>query len=100
MREAHVPERRAMSSANVKVRISFDFDLQVPPALLALEHDALLKALHAALGSTVVQGMPRYPPSSSARARSPWCVTTTTWTLQSSACRPSRADCWSRPRPT
>lgn len=47
-----------MSSANIKVRISFDFDLQVPPALLALEHDALLKALHAALGSTVVQGMP------------------------------------------
>lgn len=47
-----------MSSANVKLRISFDFDLQVPDALLGLDHEPLLKALQAALGPTVMQGMP------------------------------------------
>ncbi len=47
-----------MSIANVKLRITFDFDLEVPGPLLALDHEPLLKALQAALGPTVMQGMP------------------------------------------
>lgn len=47
-----------MSKANIKLSISFDFELAAPPALLQSDHGALCKQLHEALGAMVFQGMP------------------------------------------
>jgi hypothetical protein len=47
-----------MSKANLKLRISFDFDLAAPAALTTTDHEALCRELHASLGSLVFQGMP------------------------------------------
>ncbi|ANQ86014.1 hypothetical protein [Azoarcus olearius] len=47
-----------MSKANIKLSISFDFELAAPPALLQSDHDALCRQLHEALGAMVFQGMP------------------------------------------
>ena len=47
-----------MTKPNIKLHVSFDFDLTVPEPWLQLDHDALCKALHEALGATVTQGMP------------------------------------------
>lgn len=47
-----------MTKPNLKLNVSFDFDLTVPESWLQLDHDALCKTLHQALGATVTQGMP------------------------------------------
>lgn len=47
-----------MSKANLKLRVTFDFELTAPPALLESNHDALCRQLHDALGAMVFQGMP------------------------------------------
>lgn len=47
-----------MSKANLKLRVSFDFELTAPTELLQADHDALCRQLHEALGAMIFQGMP------------------------------------------
>lgn len=47
-----------MSKANLKLRVTFDFELAAPAPLLQSDHDALCRQLHDALGAMVFQGMP------------------------------------------
>lgn len=47
-----------MSQANLKLRLTFDFELAVPPEQLAAEHEALCARLHETLGAMVIQGLP------------------------------------------
>jgi len=47
-----------MSTANARLHIAFDFELNVPDGLLELDEQALANALQAMLGSTVLNGMP------------------------------------------
>lgn len=47
-----------MSKANLKLSVTFDFELSAPSALLEGDHEALCRQLHEALGAMVFQGMP------------------------------------------
>lgn len=47
-----------MSTANFKLRVTFDFHLAVPETMAAAEHEALSQKLHALLGTVVLNGMP------------------------------------------
>ena len=47
-----------MTNANARLRITFDFDLAVPPALANGDDEALVTALRGILGNTVFGGMP------------------------------------------
>lgn len=47
-----------MSRPDLKLNISFEFELSAPPELLELNQEQLCKAMHDALGAMVLQGMP------------------------------------------
>ncbi len=47
-----------MTNANARLRITFDFDLNVPQALAQGNDDALVDSLRKILGNTVFNGMP------------------------------------------
>lgn len=47
-----------MSRANLKLTVSFEFELDAPDALLARSQDQLLAAVQEMLGAMVLQGMP------------------------------------------
>lgn len=47
-----------MSKANLRLRITFDFELAAPGALATSDHEALCREMHSLLGPLVFQGMP------------------------------------------
>ncbi|MCL2644633.1 MAG: hypothetical protein FWD51_04145, partial [Betaproteobacteria bacterium] len=48
-----------MSEANLKLHVTFEFEIAAPEALLAHDHVTLCKKLSETLGPLVLQGMPK-----------------------------------------
>ena len=47
-----------MSRSNLKLTVSFEFELEAPAPMLAESHEKLCKTVHDTLGAMVLQGMP------------------------------------------
>lgn len=47
-----------MSKANLKLNVTFEFELEAPPGYLEASHEKLCKAIRELLGAMVLQGMP------------------------------------------
>jgi hypothetical protein len=57
-----------MSKANLKLRVTFEFDIDAPEALLAHDHVTLCRKLNDMLGPLVLQGMPKVTTTQLAKA--------------------------------